>query len=39
MNKLETEYALISKQRLASACERDEAQEALKQLRLDSKRE
>ena len=39
MNKLETECALISEQQLASTHKHDEAQETLKQLRLDSKRE
>ena len=39
MNKLESECALISEQRLASARECDEAQGALRQLRIDSKKE
>ena len=39
MNKLETECALLSEQRLASTCECDVAQEALEQLRIDSDRE
>ena len=39
MNKLQTECALINKQGLASTREREETQEALKQLRVDSKRE
>ena len=38
MNNLKSKCALISEQRLASAHERDEALEALRQLRIDSKR-